>query len=291
LSLKVLNQILSAEYDVHTAQSGREALELAVSEKPDLILLDILMPDMSGFDVLVRLKDSAETQKVPVIFITANTSPRDEERGLTLGAADYITKPFQDFLIRARVRTQINNVKQRKEIELLSMTDDLTDIPNRRSFELRLEMEWTHAIREQAPIALLMIDLDNFKMYNDTYGHPQGDVLLKTVAATLVASTKRAADVAARIGGEEFVILLPSTDYAGALEIAENLRAAVAATVVATSGGGLTSATISIGVVCMRPNPGDAAVSFVEEADARLYRAKRAGRNRVCGDDCEPVDR
>jgi diguanylate cyclase (GGDEF)-like protein len=280
-NLKVLNQILSSEYDVLTVQNGQEALEVAAAERPDLILLDIIMPDMSGFDVLIKLKELQDTIKIPIIFITGLTSEDDEEKGLLLGAADYIRKPFRNVIVRARIKTQMQNLMQRKEIELLSMIDALTNIPNRRSFDIRLDMEWSHAIREKLPISMLMMDVDKFKIYNDTYGHPQGDALLKAVAGVFRASAKRAGDMAARLGGEEFAVLLPNTQLEGALATAEQIRLGVEATVVKTVDGKPTSATISIGVESMIPGNNDHREDFVARADACLYAAKKSGRNRV----------
>jgi diguanylate cyclase (GGDEF)-like protein len=280
-NLKVLNQILSSEYDILTAQSGKETVELALSEHPDLILLDVIMPDMSGFDVLVQLKEIPETIKIPIIFITGLTSEDDEEKGLMMGAVDYITKPFRNVVVRARVKTQIQNLMQKREIELLSMMDALTNIPNRRSFDIRLEMEWVHAIREKLPLSILMMDVDKFKGYNDTYGHPQGDTLLKAVATVIGTVSKRAADLPARVGGEEFALLLPHTDLAGALATAERIRSGVEETIVLTVDGITTSRTISIGALSMTPKPDDKKEDFVAKVDSLLYKAKETGRNKV----------
>ena len=280
-SLRILNQILYADYEIIMAKSGGEALELADSECPDVILLDVVMGDMSGYDVLKRLQENPRTSLTPVIFITGLSSAEEEEKGLILGASDYITKPFLDVVVRARVKTQINNIRQRREIELLSMTDALTGIPNRRSFDLRLAMEWAHAIREKTPISILMIDLDNLKNYNDSYNHLQGDAMIKTVAETLASSAKRAQDIAARIGGDEFAVLLPNTDHQSAADFANSLRERVELIEIFTGNGEKTSITISIGVACSQPAPNDIAAELIELADARLYMAKKDGRNRV----------
>lgn len=284
LSLKVLNQILSADYDIVMARSGEEALELAESESPDLILLDVVMEDMSGYDVMDRLKLNVETARIPVIFITGLETVEDEEKGLIMGAQDYIKKPFLDIVVRARVKTQINNVRQRREIERLSMTDALTGIPNRRSFDIRLSLEWAHAMRDKKPIAVLMIDLDNLKAYNDSYGHIQGDAMLKAVSGALEGAAKRAQDIAARIGGDEFAILLPDTDMQAAMEIANSLRAGVASHKFMSGDDPATSITFSIGVACARPAPGDHPEKFLSLADSRLYDAKNSGRNIVRGE-------
>ena len=284
-SLKVLNQILSLDYEIYMAKSGKEALQLAITTCPELILLDVVMADMSGYEVLEQLKEFPETSMTPVIFITGLSSAEDEEKGLILGAADYIAKPFLDAVVKARVKTQINNIRQRREIERLSMTDALTCIPNRRNFDLRLSMEWAHAIREKKPIAVMIIDLDNFKVYNDTYKHMQGDVMLKAIARNLLTAAKRAQDLAARIGGDEFAILLPNTELQPAIEIAQTLRERIESTCVLTSSGDETYMTISIGVACVWPAPDDISGNLVEMADIQLYRAKHMGRNRVYSTD------
>jgi diguanylate cyclase (GGDEF)-like protein len=198
-----------------------------------------------------------------------------------MGAVDYITKPFRNVVVRARVNTQMQNLMQKREIELLSMMDALTNIPNRRSFDIRLEMEWVHAIREKLPLSMLMMDVDKFKGYNDTYGHPQGDALLKAIASVIGTVSKRAADLPARVGGEEFALLLPNTDLAGALATAERIRADVEATVVATVDGKPTSSTISIGAASMIPKPDDRKEDFLAKVDSFLYKAKETGRNKV----------
>jgi len=284
-SLKVLDKILSEDYEIYMAKSGGEGLELAASEKPDLILLDVMMGDMSGYEVLKQLKDNPEIALTPVIFITGLSTAEDEEKGLILGAADYITKPFLDVLVKARVKTQINNVRQRREIERLSMTDALTGISNRRGFDLRLSIEWAHAIREKTPLAIMLIDLDKLKDYNDAYNHTQGDLMLKSVARFLVSAIKRSQDIAARIGGDEFAILLPNTELQPAAEIAQTLRKNIEASRIVTIDGDLTTMTISAGVACIRPVPEDNVEDFVQIADNRLYRAKNMGRNMICIDD------
>jgi diguanylate cyclase (GGDEF)-like protein len=182
----------------------------------------------------------------------------------------------------ARVRTHIQILSQMRTIERLGLTDPLTNIANRRSFDDRINLEWRRSIRKKLPISFLMMDLDNFKQYNDTYGHPQGDALLKTVACIFAAEAKRSSDMAARLGGEEFGVLLPDTDLDGALDIAEKIRRSVeAARVPIADGSALTAATVSIGAVSAVPTEYDALRDFVEKADENLYRAKNTGKNRV----------
>ncbi|MDR1573516.1 MAG: diguanylate cyclase [Clostridiales Family XIII bacterium] len=283
MNLAVLDKILSPEYRVCTASSGEEALARAADAPPDLILLDIVMPDMNGFDVLTRLKASPSTRKIPVIFITGLRDEEDEERGFALGAVDYITKPFKNTIVLARVRTHIQILSQMRTIERLGLIDPLTNIANRRSFDDRINLEWRRSIRRKVPVSFLMMDLDNFKRYNDTYGHPQGDALLKTVAGIFAAEAKRSSDMAARLGGEEFGVLLPDTDLDGALDIAERIRRNVEAARVPTAdGSALTAMTVSIGAVSAVPSEDDALRDFIKRADENLYHAKNTGRNRVC---------
>ena len=281
-NLDVLTYILKSEYAIQVAKSGAAALKRARDQKPDLILLDIMMPDMNGFEVLTELKSSDDTRHIPVIFITGLARVEDEEKGFLLGAVDYIVKPFKNSIVRARVRTHVRIVKQIRTIERLGMIDALTDIPNRRSFDQRLEQEWGRAAREREPLSLLILDVDKFKIYNDTYGHPQGDLLLQSLAHTLAVTLKRPTDFVARIGGEEFAVVLPSTDLEGARIVAEELRSQVEAMQVPDPDNqNTTSVTISLGATSRVPEQGDLISDFINRADEALYEAKRTGRNRV----------
>jgi len=280
--LVVLNKILHTEYSILTAKYGEIAIKLAADEHPDLILLDILLPDMSGYDVLLKLKGNAETGNIPIIFITGLDSEEDEEKGFFLGAADYIKKPFKDSLVKARVRSHMEILAHMRAIKRLGLTDPLTGMPNRRNFDDRMSIEWRRAIREKKPISLLIMDIDNFKAYNDTYGHLQGDSLLIAVAQVLLRSVKRPADISARIGGEEFVMLLPDTGYGPARAIAEGIRSNVETLRVPTADDtAITCATISIGVASIVPEEQDTATVFMAKTDEYLYAAKTQGRNRV----------
>jgi diguanylate cyclase (GGDEF)-like protein len=284
-NLMVLNRILSPEYTVFTAKSGKEGLERAMTDQPDLILLDIVMPDFNGFDVLTTLKKTPETMKIPVIIITGLSGETDEEKGFLLGAVDYIAKPFKNPIVLARVRTHIQIVRQIRTIEQLGLIDGLTNVPNRRCFDDRLELEWRRAKREKKPIAFLMMDVDKFKIYNDTYGHPQGDVLLKSIVKIFSTAAMRTTDLVARLGGEEFGVLLPDTDLSAAMDIAEKIRSGVEAVRIPTADGKtITTATISIGAVSVVPDDKATVQEFFSTADKRLYTAKNTGRNRVCAE-------
>ena len=281
MNLKILTHILESEYTIYTATSGRSAIEKAKEYKPDLIVMDVIMPDMDGYQTLSEFKSSEETRKIPVIFITSLRSTEDEEKGLALDAADYIGKPFSAMVVKLRVRHQIQIVNQLRTIEYLSMIDQLTKIPNRRSFDERLNMEWNQAIRERTPISLLMMDLDKFKNCNDTYGHQQGDVVLQTVADIFQQSFRRPGDFVARWGGEEFVVLLPNTPLAGALDVAEKIRIDIGKTLIPCADGSTIMITISIGVSSQVPVQDSPVHTFISKADRALYAAKEAGRNRV----------
>ena len=281
-NLLYLYHILGEEYMIYTARDATEAIARANEYIPDLILLDIIMPGMNGYEVLATLKKPGITEDIPVIFITGLSSSKDEMKGLDLGAEDYITKPFSDAIVKLRVRNQIKMVNQMRAIERLSMVDQLTDIPNRRSFNQRIDLEWRRATRDRSPISIMMIDVDKFKIFNDTYGHQQGDIVLQTVANILQQTLKRPGDLAARWGGEEFAVLLPETDLNGALTIAEIIRANIEATVIPCRDNTSTSVTISIGVHTQIPSQSDSIDNFIFKADQALYTAKETGRNKVC---------
>ncbi|MDR0290030.1 MAG: diguanylate cyclase [Treponema sp.] len=281
MNLKFLTYILGTDYTIYTATNGANAIEKAHELMPDLILLDILMPGMDGYETIASLKEHEKTKDIPVIFITGLSSAEDEEKGLALDAADYISKPFGAMIVKLRVRNQIKIVNQIRTINHLSMIDQLTNIPNRRSFDERLRTEWNRAIRDHVSIGLLMMDVDKFKNYNDTYGHQQGDVVLQTVARVFEHSAKRPGDLAARWGGEEFVVLLPNTFLDGAMNLAEHIRSEVEASVVPCANGLTTKVTISIGVNAQEPVLGSSVDAFISNADKALYEAKAQGRNRV----------
>jgi len=282
LNLKMLRSVLHEEYTVYTAKDGLSAIGIANANKPDLILLDILMPEMDGYEVLAILKNNVITRHIPVIFITGLDSKAEEEKGLSMDAADYISKPFSPGIVNLRVKNQIQIVNQIRTIELLSNLDQLTQIPNRRSLDQQIFSEWGRSMRENIPLSLLMIDVDKFKIYNDTYGHLQGDLVLKMVAKTIEATLHRAGDFAARFGGEEFCVLLPGADITGAMMVAEQIRAAVESMVIHCEDGTGSKVTVSIGAHSLTPaGLADTIPDLFDKADSALYTAKEAGRNSV----------
>lgn len=292
-NLEVLSHILKpgdadpihSNYMLTVTKSGQSALTKVLNDKPDLILLDIIMPDMSGFDVLTVLQCSDITRSIPVIIITGLSSIEEEEKGFAMGAVDYITKPFHSSIVRARVRTHLRIVEQMRTIERIGLIDVLTNITNRRGFDNQITMEWSRAIREKTPVSFLMIDIDKFKELNDTYGHQQGDVILKRIAQILTSTLKRSADFAARWGGEEFAVLLPDTALDGALEVAESIRKNIeAATFPSIRGFSGLKVTVSIGVASESPVFDSVMSDFIGRADKALYASKESGRNKVSYD-------
>jgi diguanylate cyclase (GGDEF)-like protein len=217
-----------------------------------------------------------------VLFVTAKYQVEDEERGLTLGALDYIHKPISPPVIRARVRNHIALKRQTDALKNLSYTDGLTGVANRRHFDNMLDSALRRATRTAQPLSLLMLDVDHFKAFNDHYGHGHGDVCLQQIAQTMQAAISRPDDLLARYGGEEFVVLLPETDLTGACIVAETLRHAVAAALIDHAASPVCAhVTISIGVACTAPERRPDAGELLQRADQALYHAKLAGRNRT----------
>ncbi|MDH4284037.1 MAG: PleD family two-component system response regulator [Gallionellaceae bacterium] len=287
-NVQVLGEALHSDYKVKVANSGLQALDIARHKpQPDLILLDVMMPEMDGFEVCRRLKSNPQTWKIPVIFVTARGGESDEELGLDLGAVDYITKPISIAIARARIRNHIRLKQQADLLESISMVDALTRIPNRRRFDETLDAEWKRAAREKTGLSLLMVDIDQFKQYNDHYGHGAGDICLESVAAALQAGVSRPGDLVARYGGEEFAVILPETGREAACEIAARLCECVR-NLKLPHGYSKAGAfvTVSIGGATMQPSIEDGSPdALLGRADKMLYKAKNTGRDRAC---CEP---
>lgn len=282
-NLDVLNHLLSEKYSVYISKSGRAALKKAVEVAPDIILLDIIMPDMDGFEVIAELKNMPETRNIPVIFITSQSGVEDEEKGFFLGAVDYITKPFQPSIVKARINTHLQIVQQIRTIERLGMMDALTELPNHRWFDMQLYAEWGRAVREMTPLSLVMLDVDRLKAYNADFGLPQGDLLLQTLAGLFMSSLKRTTDLVARLGGGKFAVILPNTDIDGAVTIAEDIREyAQHMRLPCPDREEPTAVTVSAGVVCVRPTLEDGTETLAAQAVEMLKKAKKAGRNKVC---------
>ena len=282
LNRLVLEKTLCEEHDVFLAKSAEEALAFVRTTQFDLILLDIVMPVMNGFELIVKLKENPITQAIPVVFISANQEHADESKGLELGAMDYITKPFSASIVRVRVRNQLL-IKQKNDLlEMLASIDGLTEIPNRRYLDENLSREWRRSKRGGSVLSVLLMDIDYFKRYNDTYGHRAGDECLKKVAQSLLAQCKRGSDFIARYGGEEFAAILPDVSKEEAIAFANKLRSAVnKLNIEHKTSLNAQCITISIGVATMENGRSTSEHSLLEEADLGLYEAKEAGRNRV----------
>ncbi len=281
-NIQVLNDALKDDYSVFFSTSGKDALKIASESMPDLILLDVIMPDIDGYEVCRTIKADPILKNIPIIFITAMNQQEDEAIGLELGAVDYICKPFNPGIVRLRVRNQIELKRQRDILAHLSHLDGLTGIPNRRALDEALEREWRRGIRSGKPLSLVMVDIDHFKAYNDDNGHIAGDDCLRHVSKALYASTERAGDMVARYGGEEFIAVLPDTDEAGARLVACRMQSAIAELALPHKTSPVEpNITISIGMATVVPTREKTVNWLVETTDKALYMAKEGGRNRL----------
>jgi len=332
-NLRLLAQMLArAGYKVRKVMTGEMALQVVERVTPDLILLDIGLPGISGYDVCCRLKANPATAAIPIVFLSAYDQVANKTHAFEVGGADYITKPFQTAEVRARVeyqlklraltqrleeqnaalqalvcdrdaeivrRCQAERELQAANAELMRLAnlDSLTGLANRRQFAETLAREWHRLQRDPGLLSLLLVDVDWFKLYNDTYGHPAGDHCLRRVALAMQPLLKRPADLLARYGGEEFAAILPQTDRQGAIARAEQLRRAVAALGLPHRRAPTGFVTVSIGAATVQPAPELELDEFLEGADRALYAAKVSGRDRVChqqdraeaGDRCPPL--
>lgn len=301
-TIRILSAILKDFGEVFFATNGSDALAMVRERQPDLILLDAEMPGMTGFALCSAIKSDPAYEDLPILFITAHDDIEIETQALALGAVDFISKPPSPAIVKARVKTHLTLKQRTDELRRMVSLDSLTGIANRRAFDAALDLERRRACRSKAPVSLLLIDVDYFKRFNDHYGHQAGDDCLRMVAAALTANVRRPGELAARYGGEEFAVILPSCDPASALELAEKVRASVAALRIPHAASDVSdSVTISIGVAsleleCVEPDgdhPGWAApcptidtcrknsITLIADADRSLYEAKRMGRNRV----------
>lgn len=282
-NLDLIKTTLEPHYHVKVALGGELALQVADAWQPDLILLDIMLDDIDGYEVCRRLKSSDKSRHIPIIFLTSKASESDEIRGFSTGCNDYITKPFSPCIVLTRVKTHIQLKVKTDLLEKLASLDSLTEIPNRRAFDRAFERQFNQAKRSQIPLSLLMIDIDCFKQYNDYYGHPTGDECLKRVATILMQLTLRTEDLVARLGGEEFAILLPNTDATGATLRAEQYRESVENLKIPHASSSLYPLiTISIGVATVTAQRTENIQRLLQAADNALYQAKTQGRNRIC---------
>ena len=281
INIQALYQAFAADHQVLMATSGAQALALCAAKQPDLVLLDVVMPGMDGHEVCRRMKADEALRDIPVIFVTAHSDEAAETLGLEVGAVDFISKPINPRIVRARVKTHLTLKAQSDLLRNWVYLDGLTGVHNRRFFEERLASEWARAARSGAALSAVMIDVDFFKRFNDHYGHQAGDDCLRRVAACLRAGLKRPGDLVARYGGEEFVCLLPDTPLEGALALARQLGQDVQSLGIEHAHSDVAPhVTVSLGACTGLAVAGSPAAELVRQADTQLYSAKSRGRNR-----------
>ncbi|HPE70177.1 MAG TPA: diguanylate cyclase [Thermotogota bacterium] len=282
-NISILMDLFRDRYKIVPAIHPQRALEIARSDSPpDIILLDILMPGMDGYEVCNVLKNDEDTKKIPVIFVTAVSEVMDAARGFALGAVDYITKPFHPPMVKARVHMHLDLKRKQELLEEFAFIDALTEIPNRRRLDEVLGNELHRATRSNQPLSVIMMDIDYFKEYNDSYGHGKGDEALRMVAGTIQGSLQRAGDFVARYGGEEFLAILPYSNPEQARAVSEQIRKNVQGLHIAHGHSPVSPVvTISVGGVTLVPNLATTPCGVIEQADKAMYQAKQDGKNRV----------
>jgi diguanylate cyclase (GGDEF)-like protein len=279
-----------------TAETGALAIDIYHREKPDVILLDAQLPDIDGFDVALKIRALEKVKDwTAIIFLTSMTKDEDLERGIEVGGDDYLLKPISEVVLKAKLKAMFRMVEMQRalvhmteqlneanaKLLRLSATDGLTGIANRRMYDELAIREWRRCERMKKPLALVMIDVDHFKLFNDKYGHQTGDECLKAVAAQVGKAAPRATDLAARYGGEEFVLVLGETDTDGAKWIANRLRQQVSDLKIPHYATASRHVTISCGVAAIIPEVNYSLDVLLKSADHALYQAKETGRDRV----------
>lgn len=277
--IRLIAESLKNDYSIVVATTAEEGLTQAIKTQPHLILLDVLMPEIDGFALCRALKADPKTQQIPIIFVSSLIEIDEQTRGFELGAVDYITKPIQVPILKARVNTHTRLYKQAQQLSTLAATDPLTNLANRRKFDEVLDAELKRSDRNGGNLSLLMIDIDDFKQYNDEFGHGKGDDCLIQVAKVLAKEACRAYDTVSRLGGEEFGIIIPEGEQAGSTIIAENiLRHFAQLHLPHAANARFDYVTVSIGIA-IKPNTTLSARAFLDMADKALYAAKANGRN------------
>ncbi len=280
VNLDILSELLY-EYDVVEATNGEEALSIVNEDKIDLILLDIMMPNMDGFEVCQKLKENPQTKDIPIIFITAKIDEASIVKAYDIGGADYVTKPFLPKELLARVKKELQIQDMISELKFLASTDPMTKLYNRRYFSTISEHTLDLVKREKKDLSIIMLDIDKFKKINDTHGHHIGDKVIMHLANKIIIC-KRKSDISARFGGEEFVILLPNTNINGAKIVAETLRKSVEnAHLVYDINNNTLNYTVSLGVSQINLSKNQNIQDGLEQADEALYLAKKTGRNKT----------
>jgi len=314
-NLDLMARVLSRKgFHISLAESGKQAIQMIEEQCPDLILMDVCMPEMDGYEVCEELKQNPLTKDIPIIFVSALDEVLDKVKAFRVGGVDYITKPFHAAEVIVRVDTHLalrrlqqqlerqndrlhQEVRDRlaaevalqaanQELQRLAHMDGLTQVANRRSFDSGLTKEWRRLARDRHPLTLMLCDVDFFKNYNDSYGHQVGDDCLRNVASAISSALKRPGDLVARYGGEEFAVILPNTPMSGALHVAFEIKAAVRALEMAHCGSSISKyVTLSIGVASVVPLVEFSPMSLLAAADRALYKAKLEGRNRIASAD------
>ena len=284
INIQVMYQAFAGDYQVFMATSGVQALALCKENPPDLVLLDIVMPGMDGFEVCQRLKADEATSHIPVIFVTAHTDAAQESHGLGIGAVDFIAKPVNPAVVRARVKTHLTLKFQSDLLRKLVFLDGLSGVFNRRYFDQQFTVEWARAARSNAPLSIVMIDVDCFKLFNDRYGHQAGDDCLRQIAIAIKGCLKRPADLVARYGGEEFACILADTHFDDAMILASSMEHRIRAMGIPHEDSTVTPIiTISVGLATRNVESVGGASELLGLSDSQLYLAKQAGRGRVYG--------
>ena len=278
LNITALSHILSSDYTIYVEKDGQGCIESARELRPDLILLDIIMPVMNGFEVIKILKADPELCDIPVVFVTGLNNSKDEELSFNLGASDYINKPFSAPVVKLRIKNQIQIVNHMRSIKKLSIVDVLTGIASRRHFNAVLSQEWQRAVRENTHIGFMIVDIDNFESYNAKYGHLRGDMVIKEVAGIIDNYFQGTTSYVARWGGEEFSVVLPDKNLEAVRSIAEEVRNLINSHDFVCDSTS-SNITVSVGINAFSPVNGtiDAIDTFVSETTEALSRAKRAG--------------
>ncbi|MEE2729714.1 MAG: diguanylate cyclase [Pseudomonadota bacterium] len=279
-SIKALSLLVRDFGEVIFATSGAAGIAMAMKRNPDLILLDVEMPGMNGYEVCRQLKADLSTRGSSIIIVTSHSSVEHEVEALEAGAADFITKPLNSPLVRARVKTQLLVKKQADELQRLAEQDGLTGIYNRRYFDEQMAQEWRRHQRQRSPLGVALVDVDYFKAYNDEYGHQGGDGCLRAVAQCLTLALRRPGEQVARYGGEEFVIILPYTDNIELLKIGPWLCEQVRSRKIPHAKSAVAQwVTISVGLASCTPSIQTGPDHLLGLADKALYQAKASGRN------------
>lgn len=285
VQIEFLHSILKNDYELTMCQTAEDGLRAAKEGDYALILLDVVMPDMDGFTLIRELKATDLTKHIPVIMITGLADIQYEERGLLLGAVDYVAKPFSPVIIKARVNTHIQLYHYQTQFKEQALRDELSGVANRRRYEMESAARWQDAARFGLPFSVCLFDIDKFKVYNDTFGHPAGDQVIATVAKTASGWFRRANDLFARYGGEEFAAVFVGSTAQGAFELLQEVRQAVEDLRIPHDPSVGPCVTVSVGGVTLVPKPGDDYATYLKLADTMLYDAKRLGRNRVVWSD------